>query len=172
MKAVRVKPTPTATQVPIVAPGGSGGQGDGSRTTFVVPGRPVPRARHRVVVTPAGHVRAYTPETTVAAKLAIAWEAKAAGLELLEGPVFLSCDFVFSGSRSHRAGHHDKRPDLDSLLALVLDALTGIAYLDDAQVSTLVGRKGYSQTEPYTRIMVRADDMSWAVKAPPRRAMR
>ena len=38
---------------------------------------------------------------------------------------------------------HTKKPDIDKLVRLVLDALTGIAYVDDSQVVLLYAEKSY-----------------------------
>ena len=44
----------------------------------------------------------------------------------------------------HAAAEHTKKPDLDKLTRAVLDALTGIAWSDDAQVCELVAYKRYA----------------------------
>lgn len=42
--------------------------------------------------------------------------------------------------------HHTKKSDCDNLAKSVLDALNGIAYHDDSQVSELHVTKGYAET--------------------------
>lgn len=51
-------------------------------------------------------------------------------------PVSIALTFYFEKPKSQRksALHKTTKPDLDKLLRAVLDALTGIAYQDDAQV--------------------------------------
>ena len=51
-------------------------------------------------------------------------------------PVSIALTFYFEKPKSQRksALHKTTKPDLDKLLRAVLDALTGIAYEDDAQV--------------------------------------
>ena len=71
----------------------------------------------------------------------------------IEGPVRMSLDFYLS------KGHTVKRllptvpPDLDKLIRAVLDALTGIAYQDDAQVVELLTSKKYG-AEPGVDISI------------------
>ena len=52
-------------------------------------------------------------------------------------PISISLTFVFEKPRSERknALHKTTKPDLDKLLRATLDALTGIAYVDDSQVT-------------------------------------
>ena len=38
-----------------------------------------------------------------------------------------------------------RRPDLDNLVKAVMDALNGVAYRDDSQIVTVVGRKRYAE---------------------------
>jgi len=65
----------------------------------------------------------------------------------LEGAVHLECRFYFQRPKSvpikKRKLPH-VRPDLDKLLRAVDDALQGIAFNDDGQVTTIVAYKYYS----------------------------
>jgi len=92
------------------------------RWSFVVPGRPVPAAR---MTQRSKYRRGGREERHLVQKQVIGWEARAARLPELEGPVRLSCVFHVSG----------RQPDLKNLIALVEDALTGIGYRDDAQIA-------------------------------------
>ena len=47
-----------------------------------------------------------------------------------------------------------KKPDCDNIAKAVLDALNGIAYYDDSQITHLIIRKFYSDT-PRTEIVIR-----------------
>lgn len=49
----------------------------------------------------------------------------------------------------------DKKPDMDNILKVVLDALNKVAYEDDKQVVELIGRKYYTYGEGYLWISVR-----------------
>lgn len=97
-------------------------------TPFVllIPGEPVPKGRPRMN-TKTG--RAYTPERTKAAERTVAEYAMAnrAGLGMpWEGTLKVTMSFVAS-----------KQGDLDNYTKLVLDALNGVAYLDDRQIISL-----------------------------------
>lgn len=49
----------------------------------------------------------------------------------------------------------DKKPDMDNILKVVLDALNEVAYEDDKQVVELIGRKYYTYGEGYLWVSVR-----------------
>lgn len=49
----------------------------------------------------------------------------------------------------------DKKPDMDNILKVVLDALNEVAYEDDKQVVELIGRKYYTPGDGYLWINVR-----------------
>ena len=60
----------------------------------------------------------------------------------LNGPVAVRCEFVFTRPKSHTRAERavpskTTKPDGDKLLRCTLDALTGIAYVDDAQVADM-----------------------------------
>jgi crossover junction endodeoxyribonuclease RusA len=88
------------------------------------------------------------------------WQQKAAlaiakareGRPLEAGPVSLIAEFRFARPPSHytktgalRAGAPQApgRPDLDKLLRALLDALTGVAFKDDAQIIDIDATKRY-----------------------------
>lgn len=48
----------------------------------------------------------------------------------------------------------DKKPDMDNILKVVLDALNGVAYVDDKQVVELIGRKYYTESDGFLWISV------------------
>jgi len=118
--------------------------------TFTVPIKPIGKARPRV--TRNGR-QTYTPIKTAQAEKIIRLFAASAGVRPIEGPVSLKVDCLFEPPRSwskkrHReaiegACNHIRKPDADNVGKLVSDALTGIAYKDDAQVAELVIRKAY-----------------------------
>jgi Holliday junction resolvase RusA-like endonuclease len=65
----------------------------------------------------------------------------------LEGPVRLWLVFVFplpkSAPKRHPPTYKETKPDASKLLRCVEDALTGIAYRDDAQIGSLIVEKRY-----------------------------
>lgn len=58
--------------------------------------------------------------------------------------VVLHLDFTFRRPKSVRRELMTVKPDVDKLARAVLDALSGMLYEDDAQVTELSIRKGYS----------------------------
>jgi Holliday junction resolvase RusA-like endonuclease len=65
---------------------------------------------------------------------------------LVAGPVSLSADFYMPRPKRIKAREepHVSRPDVDKMLRSICDALTGVAWTDDAQIDTIVGRKRYA----------------------------
>lgn len=90
---------------------------------FEIPGPPVAKQRPRRG--PAGNW--YTPQRTKDFEEQVAWCAKAAGVELKEGPCKVEIDFHLSA----------RRRDIDNLAKSVLDGMNGINGWDDRQVVAL-----------------------------------
>ena len=95
---------------------------------FTIHGEPVSKARPRFTRTGA----TYTPATTVEAERAVraAYQAARIGQADLDPEARYSVDVVFTNGNR-------RRRDLDNMVKLVLDALNGRAYGDDAQVYDL-----------------------------------
>jgi len=80
--------------------------------------------------------------------------------EPIKGPIHLHCLFYFKRPKTVR----DRvlphvRPDLDKLLRAVNDALTGIAFNDDGQVTTILAHKLYTEEETGCHITIRCDSL-------------
>lgn len=118
-----------------------------------VPGKPVPQGSKRHI----GH--GVMVEMGVGLKewrSDIKMTAIHAGWMPEPGPVQLELDFFFIRPKHHfgtgrNAGivkesspAFPTRPDIDKLCRAVLDALTGVAFNDDAQVAVLRATKGYA----------------------------
>lgn len=123
---------------------------------FIVKGIPQPWRRART-----GKRGYFTDAKTVEYKNRIALCARQAGVELLEGPVFLSLDCFWS-SRKPDLKHNrrgvewmDKRPDIDNILKVYLDALQGIAFIDDGQVVHTEARKFRAEQGEEPRVDIR-----------------
>jgi len=104
---------------------------------FEVPGPPVAKGRPRF-----SRVGTFTPAKTVQFEERVALFAQAAGVELLEGPVELEVWAYWPCPISRRRKQNPRpeeprtsAPDGDNVLKAVTDALNGIAYQDDRQVS-------------------------------------
>lgn len=104
-----------------------------------------------------GHARAFTPAATQLAETTFSsLAAEHAPPSPLQGPLAVTLRFdmpPLSGWPAWQRDpevvarmHHDKKPDLDNLAKLVLDALqrSGAWWRDDAQVARLTASKGYA----------------------------
>lgn len=125
---------------------------------FFVPGAPVTKGSWRPIRTRTGRVflahdkpREY--ESWVGT---IRQYAQAHGVKILDGPVACMLIFLLSRPQAHYGKskgvkvvkttappYPAKKPDADKLARLVLDALTGMAWTDDAQVIQLHVQKRY-----------------------------
>lgn len=114
-------------------------------TTFehrlFVPGDPAPQGSKRHV----GGGRMIESSKAVGPwRERVALSAHAAGVRMLTGPVCVGLEFVRSRPAStpkSRTPAAVKKPDLDKLVRAILDALTGIAYADDSQVTEIYASK-------------------------------
>lgn len=87
--------------------------------------------------------RVFTPTATLQheAEIAALWKKKFGRRKPLEGPVLVSVDFDKHGMWVEVAPTDLPslmRGDIDNYLKAVLDALNGIAYVDDKQISVLL----------------------------------
>ena len=120
--------------------------------TFTVYGTPIPQGSMKGFIMSKGRGgKPYVAITSANAKVApwrqeiaqAAIEAKVPHVD--RGPVKLTVLFAVPrpASRPKKYTAPDKRPDLDKLVRAVLDALTSIAFRDDAQVIEISARKAY-----------------------------
>jgi crossover junction endodeoxyribonuclease RusA len=132
--------------------------------------RDVPRERNQVITftvygiaQPQGSTRAFMPKgakfpiITSDNKKLKPWRQEIAGTALQAmqsgglaryvGPVRLEARFIFSRPKSAKkdAKHKMTRPDVDKLARGLMDALTGIAYVDDSQVTVVWVCKLYGE---------------------------
>jgi Holliday junction resolvase RusA-like endonuclease len=127
---------------------------------FTVAGRPVPWARTRT-----NGRRRFTPakQRDHAAAVAAAAEAyrRAARLPVpvwTVAPLHVHVSFRYQVPKRGAAGAavgdpRPGRPDIDNLLKLVLDALNGVVWADDAQVVSITATKVYAaQPGTYVRV--------------------
>lgn len=122
---------------------------------FTVFGKPQGKARPRF--TWSGHT--YTPGSTSAYEERVKLAYRQAGGGKLSG--FVSADIlaVFAVPKSYtkaqraaalKASFALKKPDCDNIAKIILDALNGLAYDDDAQVVKLRVEKRYGITDHVT----------------------
>jgi Holliday junction resolvase RusA-like endonuclease len=131
-------------------------------------GSPVPQGRPRATVI-AGHAHVYerredkawkeTVRAQVLATLDLGEEEEWEVPALLVGPVVVRLTFFMPRPKSlpKRVVHHVKRPDCDNLAKSVKDALRGLVYRDDAQVTSIWIRKQYDP-RPGVDIVVESEE--------------
>lgn len=145
-----------------------------SKISFTVIGIPQPRGSKRAMPNRAGgrplmvdtNAKSAPWMATVAAAASEAMEGKS----LLDGPLMLDVQFGFPRPKSHyRTGknasllrpdaplHHFKKPDCDKLLRAIGDAMTGVVYRDDAQLSVVIAGKYYRDSGGRVDITVTPD---------------
>lgn len=121
---------------------------------FTVPSVPIaqPRQRHRIIASKGKLVSNYTPTKSPVNvfKASVQYSASIAmkSMSPLEGPLRLRVLFVMprplammkKKSPNYRAWHA-KKPDIDNLEKSLKDALTKIAWFDDAQVCEVFKQK-------------------------------
>jgi crossover junction endodeoxyribonuclease RusA len=114
---------------------------------FTVRGLPVPQGSTRAFVS-GGRARVVSTSAPLAAwRHAIATEARAAmgDRPTIDGPVAVAADFYLRRPKSapRRVMHPATKPDVDKLARALLDACTGVVFVDDSRVVSLSVGKLY-----------------------------
>ena len=129
---------------------------------FEILGQPIAKARPRV--TRSG--RAYTPSKTVNYEALVKYTYQSLywhlepSTKLIEAHITAIFPIPKSYSKKKTAEllagryNYNKKPDCDNLAKIILDALNGIAYKDDSQVTVLHIAKEYG-TQPKVIIELR-----------------
>ena len=116
--------------------------------TITVPGDPVAKGRPRIT-TRGGYARAYTPQKTRDYEARVAAEARKVmgGRKPLQGPLsveieaYMPIPASWSRGREYEAAlqiiEPTSRPDLTNIAKAVEDALNGVVWKDDSQITEL-----------------------------------
>lgn len=122
---------------------------------FTVPGKPVGKQRPRFSRQGTA-VRTYTPQKTADYENLVRISYRAVSKQKLEGAIGATIRGYFEPPRSTSKKQrqkmlsgeigYTKKVDADNLAKSILDALNGVAYTDDAQVSLLLVYKAYAET--------------------------
>lgn len=137
--------------------------------SFTVPCIPVGQPRARAV-TFAGKARMYGaakshPIHVFKAAVAQSFQSVHDGAPS-EGPVSIVLQFVLPRPKCKRwkskpmqREHHTSKPDIDNLVKGACDALTGLAWVDDAQLCSVVGTKWIASgdEQPHVRVSISGD---------------
>ena len=126
---------------------------NGPATRFIVYGTPVPKGSMRAF-TPKGWKRPIITDSNPnmrpwaqAVKLAAVEALERNPDALLDGPVCLRIQFYLPCPKrapKRTVPRPTKKPDLSKLTRCIEDALTGVLYHDDAQITRLDVRKVYA----------------------------
>ena len=117
-------------------------------TTFHVAGFPAPQGSKNAYRRGNKVVLVESSKKVKPWRAAVAQAATIAYLrtEPIDGPVAVEIDFHLPRPKSlpKRVIWMVKKPDLDKLIRSTLDALSGIAYIDDNRVTRIVADKHYA----------------------------
>lgn len=119
-------------------------------TTFHVAGVPAPQGSKNAYRRGNKVVLVESSKKVKPWRAAVAQAATIAYLrtEPIDGPVAVEIDFHLPRPKSlpKRVIWMVKKPDLDKLIRSTLDALSGIAYIDDNRVTRIVADKHYAES--------------------------
>jgi len=111
--------------------------------SFFVEGTPVPKERPRIIQKKSGSSFAYTPKRTKEWEEIIAWAGLQKIKKPLEGPLRVELLFLLPKPKKTKNAYPIFKSDVDNLSKSTIDALNGIAFLDDGQIIELYVRKQY-----------------------------
>ena len=123
-------------------------------TTITVPGIPAPQGSKTGFIRGGRVVLVESSKKVKPWRAAVAAEATRAYLhtEPIDGPVTVTVEFHLPRPKSlpKRVIWMVRKPDLDKLVRSTLDALSGIAYVDDNRVTRIVATKTYAESPDAT----------------------
>lgn len=139
---------------------------------------PQPRQRTRAFIDGAGNAMTqnYTPAKHPAnvfkAAVAVAYWAESRRVAPVDGPVSLSLVFILPRPKSmtKKRGPNPRVPDarktadIDNLSKCVMDALNGVAWLDDCQVQRICASKWIASADESPRAEVTIASVSEVTK--------
>jgi len=120
--------------------GGGNGQHHYLTIAFRVEGKPIQQGsmrafNNRVVHNKTKELMAWRGE--------VAKAAHRAGCTPIQGPIAIAMRFTYEKPKSVKREFPTVPPDLDKQIRSILDALTGVAYGDDSQVTQIRASKEY-----------------------------
>lgn len=134
--------------------------------SFNIPGKPEGKGRPRFAAK-GKYVQTYTPEKTAAYEELVRLMWRRSGSAKLSGNVWAVIAATFpipkSATKAQRAEmetgtvEYPHKPDADNIAKIVLDALNGLAYDDDSQITTLSVSKYYGPVPRVNVTLVEAD---------------
>ena len=121
---------------------------------ITIPGNPVAKGRPRV-----SKYGTYTPKKTADFESYVEYGNIKPSDKPLKAEIIFYMPIPKSASKKVKTAMkngetaHIKKPDLDNMAKSVLDALNGLAYIDDSQIYSLTLFKTYSE-QPRTELML------------------
>lgn len=116
-------------------------------STFRVSGVPAPQGSKTGYIRGGRVVLVESSKKVKPWRAAVAQAATQAWLrtEPIDGPVEVAVEFILPRPKSvpKRVVHMIRKPDLDKLIRSTLDALSGVAYVDDNRVRAITAVKRY-----------------------------
>ena len=111
--------------------------------SFSCDGTPVPQGSMKVI---NGHILHSQGSALAVWRSTVALSARFAGAKPVEGAIGIEISFRVKRPKTVKRDFPTVAPDLDKYIRGVLDALTGIAYIDDSQVIDIKAKKVYFET--------------------------
>ena len=120
----------------------SRGNGDNKLVTiaFQVEGKPIQQGSMRAFNNRVVHNKT---KELMAWRAEVAKAAHRAGCTPIDGPIAIAMRFTYEKPKSVKREFPTVPPDLDKQIRSILDALTGVAYGDDSQVTHITASKEY-----------------------------
>ena len=107
---------------------------------FKVEGKPIQQGSMRAFNNRIVHNKT---KELMAWRSEVAKAAHAAGCTPIDGPISISMQFTYERGKTVTRDTPTVPPDLDKQIRSILDALTGVAYADDSQVTHIIASKEY-----------------------------
>lgn len=128
------------------------------RTEFIIPGEPMGKQRPKFS-TFGGYGKAYTPKETVSYQnlVKMCWSEKVGEFMFPDSEMGIGAEITAfyaipkstSKKKAQKMKDHlimaTKKPDADNIAKIILDALNGIAFSDDRNVTELKVKKEYTE---------------------------
>jgi Holliday junction resolvase RusA-like endonuclease len=108
---------------------------------FKVEGKPIQQGSMRAF---NNHIVHNKSKELMAWRLLVALAAKRAGCTPIAGAISISMKFAYARPRTVKREFPTVPPDLDKQIRSILDALSGVAYIDDSQVTEISATKEYA----------------------------
>lgn len=108
---------------------------------FRVEGKPIQQGSMRAF---NNHIVHSKTKELLAWRALVAIAAKRAGCTPISGAISISMDFKYARPKTVKRDEPTVPPDLDKQIRSILDALSGVAYIDDSQVTQIAATKAYA----------------------------